>query len=292
MFAWLPVIRLPHIIFIIAQAMPIDCQLPIRDLSKDEFDDIDRIVMGHAFTCQNELGRLCDELVYENDLANRLRSASHDVTTQVPIEVTHRTFQKTYRLDLVCNHAVYDGKTVAALTGAHDAQILNYAMLLNIRHIKLLNFRNPKVEGRLKYNVITQEKRYRVEFVGSQWKALTEACRHLRSVAEDVVRDLGAFLTANLYEEAIAHFFGGKEQCEVRIDVARAGHKLGTHRVLKHANDLFFLVTTLTRSTQSYRQHLERLLRLTAMRGIQWINLKHHQVEFVTITSHDDEHEK
>jgi hypothetical protein len=59
----------------------------------------------------------------------------------------HRGFEKTYRLDLVCDHAVYDAKTVQAFVGEHDAQVLSYAMMLDIRHIKLLNFRPPRVDG-------------------------------------------------------------------------------------------------------------------------------------------------
>ncbi len=263
--------------------MPIHCQIPIRDLSQKEFDAIDRSVMGHAFASQNELGRLCDELIYENDVALRLKEAGHDVETQVRVTVSHKSFEKVYRLDLVCDHAVYDGKTVSAFTGEHDAQVLNYAMLLDIRHIKLLNFRNPKVQGRLRYNAITTEKRHQVEFNTSQWRAQTESCDELCLLTKDLVRDWGGFLSAQLYQEALVHFCGGREQCETRIPMSRGEHKLGTHRVAQHAPDAFFVVTGLTKDTHHYHQHLERLLRLTTMQVIQWININHHKVEFVTI---------
>ena len=115
--------------------MPITCQYQIHDLSQEQFDAIDHVVMGHAFATQNGLGQLCDEAVYENDLALRLRESGHTVATQVPVFVTHRDFTKVYRLDLVCDHsAVYDLKTVSAFTGEHKAQVLNYAMLLDIRN--------------------------------------------------------------------------------------------------------------------------------------------------------------
>ena len=43
-----------------------------RSLSSDEFEKLDYRVMGHAYASQNELGRLCDESVYEADMKARL----------------------------------------------------------------------------------------------------------------------------------------------------------------------------------------------------------------------------
>ena len=105
--------------------MPIDCPSLIHDLSQQEFDEIDQVVMAHSYATQNELGRIYDEKVYENDLTLRLREAGHTVETQVPIKVTFAHFKKIYYLDLVCDHAVYDGKTVSAFNGDHKAQVLN-----------------------------------------------------------------------------------------------------------------------------------------------------------------------
>ena len=48
--------------------MPIHCPLSIRSLSAGEFEQRDFRIMGHCYACQNELGRLCDEGVYEADL--------------------------------------------------------------------------------------------------------------------------------------------------------------------------------------------------------------------------------
>ena len=48
---------------------PFHCPIPLRRLSRPEFDELSRQIMAHAFASQNELGRLCDEAVYQNDLA-------------------------------------------------------------------------------------------------------------------------------------------------------------------------------------------------------------------------------
>jgi hypothetical protein len=48
--------------------------------------------------------------------------------------VVHGDFQKEYRCDLVADDVLYELKTVRALVAEHDAQVLNYAMLLSINH--------------------------------------------------------------------------------------------------------------------------------------------------------------
>jgi GxxExxY protein len=262
--------------------MPIHCP-QIRDLTQSEFDAIDEVVMRHAYACQNALGRLCNEGVYENDLALRLFEDGRDVQTQVPITVSHRSFEKTYRLDLVCDHAVYDAKTVQAFVGEHDAQVLHYAMLLDIRHVKLLNFRTAKVQGRLRFNAITTEKRHRFQADTREWKPLSDQCEPLRRHMEDLLADWGAFLDARLYEEALVHFCGGESQCVRRIKLARSGKLIGTHRVQQHNGELFFVVSSVTNDVPAYQSHLQRLLKLTGLRGLQWINLCHHEIQFVTL---------
>ena len=96
--------------------MPIYCPLDIRNLSNDEFKERDRWIMRCAFDTQNALGRLCEERVYEQDIARRLRAIGfRSVETQVPIVVSHGNFSKTLRVDLIADDAVYELKCVAAL---------------------------------------------------------------------------------------------------------------------------------------------------------------------------------
>lgn len=264
--------------------MPIACPLTIRDLTQAEFDAVDAVMMGHAYACQNELGRLCDERAYENDLAIRLREAGGEVHTQVLVHVTHHTFAKTYRLDLVWNNALYDIKTVQAFVGEHDAQVLHYAMLLDVRHVKLLNFRTPKVQGRLQFNALTTAKRHQFHLDTTRWHPLSNQCAPLHRRFADLLSDWGAFLDARLYEEALVHFCGGETVCVQRVELSRKGHIIGTHRIQQHAPGLAFLVSSVTKDLPAYQSHLERLLKLTGLSGVQWMNLAHHQIQLVTLT--------
>lgn len=256
----------------------------IRDLTPHEFDAVDRIVMRCAFDSQNELGRLCDEKVYESDIALRLYSAGHRVATQVPIVVSYGSFTKTFRLDLVCDHAVYDTKTVAALAGAHESQVLNYAMLLDVRHVKLLNFRQPKVQGKLCVNPLTFQRRHEYKFDYSRFRELSSRCRQLVDLLSALVQDWGAFLETRLYEEALIHFHGGELECVKRIELYRDDHFLGTQEVKMHSRTHSFVLSAVTGESNVYGQHLLRLLRLTGLTGLQWINLNHHKIELVTLS--------
>ena len=89
--------------------MPITSPVSLNPIRQQEFAQLDYIVMHHAFECQNQLGRLCDEQIYQNDLAARLEAADVPVRTEVPVTVTCRDFTKTYYLDLVVANA---GSTV------------------------------------------------------------------------------------------------------------------------------------------------------------------------------------
>ena len=142
--------------------MPIHCPVTIARLSADEFEKIDYRVMGHAYASQNELGRLCDECAYEADLKERLLADGfQSIHTQIPVTVTHRDFSKTYRLDLVAENALYELKSETTLVGEHDTQLLNYMFLLGLGRAKLLNFRPPKVQGKIVATSLTQEERRR-----------------------------------------------------------------------------------------------------------------------------------
>jgi GxxExxY protein len=216
--------------------MPIHCPLIIRPIADGAFAEIDRLVMACAYASQNVLGRLCDERVYENDLAARLRAKGiADVQTQAPVTVTHGDFSKTYRLDLVVKQMVYELKAVANLTPEHDAQAIHYAALLAINRVKLLNFRSANVVGRLIGAPFGRLDRTEVTCVEAGWRPLSDRCEGLKQWMRALLADWGAYLEGRLYEEGLVHFHGGEEACICRTPLVRDGIELGTHRVQCHA---------------------------------------------------------
>ncbi len=265
--------------------MPIHCPVTIPCLDAKAFEKLDYRVMGHAYASQNELGRLCDECAYEADLQARLLADGfRSVHTQVPVTVTHREFSKTYHLDLVADNALYELKTAAAFAGEHKAQLLNYIYLLGLQRAKLLNFRPPSVEGRIVATSLTPDERRRFAEVTGRWKELTPACATLRQTLCELLADWGAFLDLTLYQEALVYFLGGESTVVRQVSLNRNALALGAQRMLVHAPGVAFRLTALTKAADSVEPHFRRLLALTDLQAIQWINLHHAQVEFTTIS--------
>ncbi len=264
--------------------MPIHCPVQIKPLSPEAFEAIDYRVMGHAYASQNELGRLCEESAYQTDLKARLlANGFRSVLTELPVTVMHRDFVKKYYLDLVADDALYELKAEAALIGEHEAQALNYMFVVEIPRAKLLNFRPAKVQGKLLATGLTHSSRRNVSFITDRWQAVTPACESLRQTLRDLMSDWGAFLEMGLYQEALIHFGGGALKVEQRVGLARNGLDLGGQRMLIHAPGVAFRLTAITAEQQHVESHLRRLLSLTNLEAIQWINLNHSQIELVTI---------
>lgn len=253
--------------------MPIHPDIPLRNLAQEEFDSLDRVVMQHAYAAQNELGRLLEERVYENQMAKTLRVAGHEVHTQLPVKLNQGSFEKTYYLDL------YELKTVATLAPEHEAQALHYAMLMDVRRAKLLNFHSERVQGKVCYNPLEDTARRRPQFVTADWRPGGEACDRLLKLLRDLIDDWGTHLSTRLYTEALIHFHGGEEQCLQRIAVG----ELGTHLVQSHAPGMAFLLTSFTRGIEDYRNHLQKLIRRLDLTGFHWFNLNHSTIECRTL---------
>jgi len=158
-------------------------------------------------------------------------------------------------------------------------------MLLNVSHVKLINFRTPRVEGRLKYNALTSAQRRQFQINTGRWRPFTVDCHRLIETMRDLLCDWGTHLSVLLYEEALTSLC---PNCEVpsRIELRREGNLLGTHAVNQHHPDAFFVVTAIT-NERSYESHLLRLLNLTRLKGLHWINLNHDQIEFVTLLANE-----
>lgn len=151
--------------------MPMSCRINFPRLSDDEMRAIDYRVMGHVFEVRNELGRLCDESVYQHCLADRLRHAGFEVAIEEPLELSFREFSTTLRLDLIVDRKVlYELKTVSTLLGEHEGQLLNYLFLLNANRGKLLNFRSESVETRFVNATRTTDDRRRFEVDAAGWR--------------------------------------------------------------------------------------------------------------------------
>jgi GxxExxY protein len=178
------------------QSMPISCPITPLNISKEEFAKLDYQIMQLAFDSQNTMGRLCDEIIYKNDLKARIEAAGlGPARIEVPLTVSHLDFTKVYLMDLVvADSAVYELKTAANLSSEHEAQLINYLLLWKAPHGKLLNFRPQKVASRFVNNPITTESQKSIQVNTERWRDLDESSKHLRTLFLALLADWGAFL--------------------------------------------------------------------------------------------------
>lgn len=246
-----------------------------------------RLVMAQVFASQNELGRLCDEVVYQNDIGLRLEAAGlGPVAKEVPIAVTWRDFTKTYYLDLVVQEAfICELKAMAALLKEHDSQLLNYLLLVNMSHGKLINLRPPLVEYRTVNVVVPADGRRVFNLAINHWRPQTPRCRELLELLKELLHGWGAFLDCKLYEDALIHFLGGEPRVQQRVPLVRAGVPLGTQAAALLTDTIAFRVTALApNAREGYETHLRRFLALTPLTTLHWVNLHHHELQLLTIT--------
>lgn len=267
-------------------AMPIVVPRNLRRLDQDEFRKLDYAVMRHVYDCQNELGRLCDEEAYQRDLAARIENAGLGTTRlEEPIEVIHESFLKRYEIDLIIADGLfYETKAVSVLAGEHQRQLLTYLMLCDQPRGKLVNFRPTRVEDEFVNSPLRMTDRLQFQIQAERWTALSDRCDWLRDLLNRLLGGWGAFLEVKLYVDAIAHFLGGESVVHRHIPLSRNGVHLGLQQFHLLTPDIAFRVTALTREQEKYESHLRRLLELTDLRAVQWINLRHHDIELVTIT--------
>jgi GxxExxY protein len=177
----------------------------------------------------------------------RLRTLGLEVHTQVIVRAEHGSFQKRYFLDLVVNQMLYELKVVALLVQQHDAQALHYAIMQDIRLVKLLNFGGPRVRGKLLQNALQGKDRTRPSLRKSGMKLLTPNCDRLVAHMRELLHDWGTHLSPGLYSEALVHHFGGETHCVNREELTDGPIFLGTHPVQLHSERHAFTVTALHR---------------------------------------------
>ncbi len=239
------------------------------------------------FASQNELGRLCEEKVYQNDIPLRLQAAGlGPVAQEMPIAVSLRDFAKTYLLDLVVQEAlVVELKTVATLTREHQNQLLNYLLITEARQGKLINLRSPAVEYRTVNAVVSAAERRRSKLAVEVWRPRTARCDLLADLLHEMLRTWGAFLDYHLYEDALIHFLGGEHEVLRPVPLQRAGLRLGSQRLPLLTDAVAFRVTALSpNARRDYADQLRRFLALTPLAALHWINLHHYDVRLTTIT--------
>jgi GxxExxY protein len=265
--------------------MPIDVPFQGHRLTKGEFAKLDYEVMKHAFACHRELGRLCDEKIYQADLAARLIQAGLETQREIRILLRHKDFEKEYFLDvLVINGAIYELKVTSAIVTDHEAQLMNYLFITDIEHGKIINFRPSSVGFRFVNNPVSFSEQRRFDMNTTHWKPLTDYCGPMTDLMNDFGKDWGTYLEGRLYRDALTHFLGGDASVINPITLKRGHIVLGQQPFHLLSDDVAFQITTAPSRQHFIKAQFQRLLHLTPLKAIQWINLARHEIQFTTIS--------
>ena len=266
--------------------MPIQCRAVTGAISEDEFNLIDYRVVGCAFQVQNRFGRLCDELAYKRKMKELCLKQFNKVELEVPISLIYKSYSKNLFIDALINgSALYEFKATGTITGCHVAQTLNYLFLTDLHYGKILNFRPTSVEQRPLATTITSEGRQTVVWHDTIMGYISDDGKKLRDILEELIADWGSFLTSSIYMDAVSHFWGGREKVICPIEVSDGDLQLGhKHMSLLNPRESF-VITTFTDKIEENQNSIQKLLDLTKLTTLYWINLNHHQITFIPLVN-------
>jgi GxxExxY protein len=257
--------------------MPVETQIPLRPISQSDFGDVAYEVVGHAFAIHKRLGSMFHESAYRNSLKQVLGQRAN---SEVRIRLTHAEFTKDYFIDLVVDSACpFELKTAAEIHDRHRAQLIQYLMLTDLRHGKLINFGGNEVVHEFVNCRETRESRRSFRTDLNRWQNETPLMRRLRVVVKDLLCDWGTGLNYDLYEEAITHLLGGTVRDQT--DVFLHDGVVSQQNANIIAPRMALKVTCKRDNVNLYESHLRRFLEHTNMDKIFWLNIV---TGYVTLT--------
>ncbi|MBT8042488.1 MAG: GxxExxY protein [Kiritimatiellales bacterium] len=260
--------------------MPVSTEIKITPLSQTEFSKVAYGVMEEIFFLHRELGRLFNEKVYNHALSARLSN----VYSEVQIAVSFKDFCKNYYMDAVAsNGAVFEFKTSEAIHARHRSQLLNYLLLTELRHGKLVNLRPETVEHEFVNTTLSLADRTSFSIDDSRWHSTLGFGTAEKYLVIEILREWGSCLDIALYEEALVHFFGGSELVLGNVDVILDGAHVSKQLISFCAPRIAFKLTMFDHDAASYRKDLARFIQRTQLQAIQWINIGRRQLRFETI---------
>ena len=112
-------------------------------LARIRVNDLTREIIGAGITVHRELGPGLLESAYQQCMRQELTQRRIPFRREVPIPLTYRgvRLEAGYRLDLlVANTMVVEVNAIEALAPIHEAQLLTYMKLANVRIGLLINF--------------------------------------------------------------------------------------------------------------------------------------------------------
>ncbi|BCN93996.1 hypothetical protein THMIRHAM_17810 [Thiomicrorhabdus immobilis] len=122
-----------------------------------QFDNLSNQVIGLAIEVHKNLGPGLLESVYEQCLSYELKTNNihHQCQIEVPVIYKGHQLNQNYRIDLLIdNQLIIELKAVDKLQGIHQAQLLTYMKLTQIKTGLLINFNESILKNGIKRFVL------------------------------------------------------------------------------------------------------------------------------------------
>ncbi|MDX1351700.1 MAG: GxxExxY protein [Thiomicrorhabdus sp.] len=121
------------------------------------FDNLSNQVIGLAIEVHKNLGPGLLESVYEQCLSYELQinNIYHQCQIEVPVIYKGHQLSQNYRIDLLIeNQLIIELKSVEKLQGIHQAQLLTYMKLTQMKTGLLINFNEAILKNGIKRFVL------------------------------------------------------------------------------------------------------------------------------------------
>ena len=160
--------------------MPVTTSIPLRYFSQEEFRDVAYEIVGYAFNVHRQIGRIFHESIYRSTLGRLCHGRGIE---EVSICLSHEGFKKELFMDLVVDGGCpFELKVVSSLTDKHRTQLIQYLMLTELSHGKLINFGGEQVEHEFVNCHETTEHRRSFEIHKEEWHATSESGRQFERI--------------------------------------------------------------------------------------------------------------
>ena len=260
--------------------MPVHCNHEVRRLTQREFAGVAYQVMGKLFEIHEDLGRLFDEEIYQRELLERLPEAHGEVL----LDARFDTFVKRYYLDILFQGAIFELKAVEVLVPRHRAQLLNYLLLTDSEHGKLVNMQPRRIQHEFVNTGLTRMDRTAFVVDDRNWSDCGAA--DLKAWMIELFRDLGVGLDLHFYQDVALHHCGPAAGVAKVVIRGAGGIPLGQQEQPLLSPEVALRITAIDPEfCCDFEQQLRRFLRHTALKALQWINVIRPLVSFKTLRS-------
>lgn len=241
--------------------------------------------MALAFRIQKEYGCFCHESVYQGAFVDECIGMGLKVKQELQVSISHLSFCKHFYVDvLIEGGSLYELKAVEHIVPAHRAQTLTYLMLLGLSHGKIINWRPPSVQAEFVSTSLNAAARHEFVLNAERWNSSHHIANRVHGAVLALLDDWGAFLSADLYRDAIMQIITGKQAASQLVDIRKGARTIGRQPFYLIAPGIALAVSASTTPTR-FEKHLQRLLNHTTLENIFWINMNKHNIVSVTLNN-------